>query len=63
MSIPNVLTSSINLSLPLHTQVPEPLVLNAELQSILDAFRVVQIELDALKARCTALEQYNIAHP
>lgn len=59
-----VLSSDINLGLPSVTRVSsEDVILINEFQDMLNAFRILQQELSAAKARITALEAYNVAHP
>jgi hypothetical protein len=59
-----VLSSDVNLGLPHVTPVDSGnIALNNHLQDVLNAFRIVQQELTAAKARIAALEAYNIAHP
>lgn len=62
-SIGGVLNSDINLNLPAITAVNEPADVANDLQSMLNAFRVIQQELSAAKRRIDSLEAYNIAHP
>ena len=55
-------TSSINLSLPLASSIEDSLTQD-EMQGVYNAFRVVLLELEKVKADIVALKQYNIAHP
>lgn len=63
-TIGGVMSSDINLGLPSITRVTSnQMDVITEFQDILTAFRMLQQELSAAKARIKSLEDYNIAHP